>query len=60
MAIKILPLFCRVSLIDNNSNTVVTSITSTSNEPPETQNAIMKTFVSLTWTAVDRIDGDGV
>ena len=60
MTIKILPLFGRVSLIDNNSNTVVTNITSTSKKPPETQNAIIKTFVSSTWTAVDWIDGDGV
>ena len=55
--IIILPLLC-LNLLDNNSSTVVTSITSTSKKPPETQNAIIKTFVST--TAVDRIDGDGV
>ena len=53
MTIKILPFFGRVSLIDNNSNTVVTSITSTSKKPPEIQNATMRTFVSSSSTAVD-------
>ena len=54
-----IPFLC-LTLFDNNSNTIVTSITSTSKKPPETKiNAIIKTLVLSTSTAVDRIDGDG-
>ena len=61
MSIIIMIPFLCVCLFDNNSDTVVTSITSTSKKPPETQiNAIIKTLVLSSSTAVDRIDGDGV
>ena len=52
------PLFCR-SLLDNDSNTVGTSITSIRKKPPETQNAIIY-FASSTSTTVDQIDGVSV